>query len=355
MTLTAHKIVKVVGIALFFFFPACGEKAREVHQEITSPTNKTNDIELVFYDEVYTEMSKAYGFYIGQEKYLDVCQQKHPTLLPLIKSARMNFENSFGASISSIDSIFTSNGKRWLSVKKEIGRGIDVASIMENYSYDQIKESIYTIEKRAKGEEIPDPIIGTLLTFNPKYLANPVREMLDGFKKRFNSADNVKAKGLKYQFDVPKSWVAKEGNRPNIVQKFVSQNGHGMDIIMTRVGVIPEITNVSAEDVKQMLESGDAKLMLPKNADFIKGRFVTIDNIPGVSLEYKAQQMYLDKELFSHNIDFYLYYQNKIISINCAVGASKGNESKLDGVFNNYKTLFDFVAGSFVLQNQWEN
>ena len=349
------KFKAVFIVCLFLITITACEKGEQNKKENYIQVDTKKQIELIFYDEVYTEMSKAYGFYVGQTKYLDVCQQKYPTLSPIIKYARMNFEKSFGASISNIDSIFTTNGKRWLSVKKEIGSGIDVASIIENYSYDQIKESISTIDKRAKGEEIPEPIIGTLLTFNPKYLADPVREMLDGFKKRFNSEGNVKAKGLKYQFDVPKSWAAKEGNRPNIVQKFVSQNGHGMDIIMTRVGVIPEISNVSAEDVKQMLESGDAKLMLPKNADFIKGRFVTIDNIPGVALEYKARGSYVDKELFSHNIDFHLYYQNKIVSVSCTVGASKENESKIDGVFNTYKTLFEFVAGSFVLQNQWKN
>jgi len=50
------------------------------------------------------------------------------------------------------------------------------------------------VEERANGE-IPSPIIGTLLTFNPGYLRNPVAEYYDGFTYKYSSLGSEKAKG----------------------------------------------------------------------------------------------------------------------------------------------------------------
>ena len=48
-----------------------------------------------------------------------------------------------------------------------------------------------------------------------------------GFTKVFKTENHPKAKGLDLQINVPISWYAREGKRPNVVQFFNNQNDFG--------------------------------------------------------------------------------------------------------------------------------
>ena len=94
--------------------------------------------------------------------------------------------------------------------------------------------------------------------------------------------------------------------------------------------------------------------MLPKNSQFINGGFIRIDNLPGIYQEYKILQTQIDNELLMHNINYNVYYKNKMIIIQCSVGSTKDEEKNTDSIFMKYKELFKLVAGSLVVQSQWK-
>ena len=52
-------------------------------------------------------------------------------------------------------------------------------------------------------------------------------EFASGNRKKFHTADHPKSKGLKMVLSYPNSWLAEEGDRPNVVQKFFSEGGVG--------------------------------------------------------------------------------------------------------------------------------
>ncbi|HSP87047.1 MAG TPA: hypothetical protein VLN45_02855 [Ignavibacteriaceae bacterium] len=321
-------------------------------KKIDSTSEGISQIEPIINEVVFNEMSQAYGFKVGQDYSLEVISNKYPSLEPQIQIANLKFEKSFESSLLTIDSILSSKGKEWAKIKSQIKDQIKASVNLNNYNSNQMKDFILTVEKRASGE-IPPPIIGTLLSFNPKYLKNPTVEFTDGFKYRFSSKGNEKAKGVDFHFDLPQSFLAKDANRPNIIQKFVSQNGHGLAMIMTLVLMLPEVSNVSDEDIKELAQGDEIKDMLPKGSQFINGGFIKIDNLPGLYQEYKLPQVLLDNELLMHTINYTVYYKDKMISIQCSVGSNKEDEKNTDSVFMKYKELFKLIAGSLVVQSQW--
>lgn len=65
------------------------------------------------------------------------------------------------------------------------------------------------------------------------------RAYIDGQHITFNTEGHPKAKGVNLTLAYPKSWRADEGLRPNIVQKFVSEGGRGLEIMMIITKELP--------------------------------------------------------------------------------------------------------------------
>lgn len=333
---------------------ACRTRGQDEIKKIDITSNTISQIEPIVNEVVINEMSQAYGFNKGQDQILELIKKKYPSLESQIQIAKLKFDKSFGISISIIDSILASKGDEWIKVKNQLNDQIKASVKINDYSFDQVSEFVSSVVKRANGE-IPAPIIGTLLTFNPRYLKDPTLEFTDGFKFRFNSKGNEKAKGLEFHLDLPQSWLAKDANRPNIVQKFISQNGHGSAMIMILVLSSPEFSNLSDKDVKELAQTENMKDMLPQNAQFINGGFIKIDNLPGVFQEFKLQQTQIENELLMHTINFNLYYKDKMISVQCSIVSTKNEEKNTDSIFMKYKELFKLVAGSLFINSQWKN
>ena len=331
---------------------SCKQNEQKI-EKTDSETEEISQIEPIINDVVISEMSQAYGFSEGQNYSLEFIKKKYPELAPQVQIAKLRFKKSFESALLNIDSILLSKGNEWLKIKDQQKAQIKESVNLNNYSINQIKNFISTVEKRADGE-IPVPIIGTLLTFNTRYLKNPELEFTNGFKYRFESPLNEKSKNVDFQLDIPQSWLSKEANRPNIVQKFISQNGHGSSAIIVSVFSLPNDNNVTEEEIKELAESEEMKDMLPTDSKFINGSFIKIDNLPGVCQEFKLLQTQIDKELLMHAIDYKIYYKNKMISIHCSVVASKDEEKKTDSIFLKYRKLFNLVAGSLIVQDQWK-
>lgn len=347
-----HKL-SIICFLFLITFCSCQTKEENKIEKPVQEFETISQIEPIINNTVITEMSQAYGFKIGQDYSLEQIERKYPDLKSQIQIAKLKFEKSFGNSISTIDSILSSKGNEWINIKAQLSDQVKSSVNLSNYNFEQLQDFVSSVESRANGD-IPNPIIGTLLTFNPNYLRNPTYEFTDGFKYRFNSTGNLKAKGVDFHLDLPKSWLAKEGNRPNIVQKFVSQNGHGLVMTLVLVLELPGVNSISEEDVKDLSRSEESKEMLPKNSKFINSGFIKIDGLPGIYQEFKMRQTQIDNEVLMHTINFNVYYKNKMISIQCSVSSTSDEEEDTDSIFNKYKELFKLIAGSLVIQSQWK-
>ena len=315
--------------------------------------------EPVLTNEAARDIGQTYGFIIGQSFSLDAIEQKFADLAPQARIARLQFDSSFASSITNMDAVLTRKGSEWPKIKTETREKIAAALGSQTLTPDSAKSFVETVSKRGKGD-IPSPYIETLLTFHPSYIAKPGRELLDGFKARFTSDGSGKAKGVRFHLDYPKSWSSADGNRPNIVRKFVSQNGRGFEIITVLVKSLPlspgqKLTDKDIEDmVAELATPKELKETLPDGASFVSGGPLRLDARPGFYQKYSLKQQRLDFTFSSIAVSYTVYYQTSIIQIQCQVSSEAKEEQSLEQRFERFEPLFKLVANSFVIQSQWK-
>jgi hypothetical protein len=137
------------------------------------------------------------------------------------------------------------------------------------------------VKKRAEGD-IESPVIEYMLSV--KYLSYPVGEFLEGYRQTFNSDGHKKAQGLKVVLQLPTSWKAKEGNRPHIVQKWVSANGTGLEMMLLDIrdadGYSP-----SDKEIESFVSSGKVKNIVPNGATLINSGTFSLEGRKGYWIE----------------------------------------------------------------------
>lgn len=327
------------------------------HASSADTNDSAND--LVLTDATARDIGQAYGFHLGQNFSLDAIEQKFPELAQQARIAKLQFESSFAASITNMDGVLSHKGGEWGKVKTELRDKIATTLGSQVLTSNSAKDFIETVSKRAKGD-IPSPVIETLLTFHPSYIAKPPREFLDGFKARFTSDGSGKARGVKFHLDFPKSWSSADGNRPNIVRKFVSQNGRGFEMIMVIVKSLPlppgeKLTDKDIEEmVAEVATPSELKKMLPDGARFISGDSLRLDGRPGFYQKYSLKQQQLDFTVSSLAVSYTVYYQTSMIQIQCQVSTESSDEQALKQRFEKFEPLFKLVANSLVIEGQWK-
>lgn len=309
-------------------------------------------------DAVAKNIGKTYGFYIGQSLSLDAIEKTFPEIAPKVQVARLEFDSSFASAITNMDAVLAGKDTTWGQVKRDLQTKLATTFTNQILTPDSAKAFTDTVKKRAKGD-IPSPIVETLLTFHPSFIAKPASEFLEGFKARYTSDGSEKAKGVKFHLDYPKSWSSAEADRPNIVRKFVSQNGSGFEMIMVMVKSLPFPPGQKPSDkeleamVAEVSTATELKQMLPNGATFVAGGPIRIDSRPGFFQEFSLKQQRLDMTFASHAVIYTAYYKTWMIQLHCQVGRDASLEHGLQEHFDKFEPLFKLVASSLVIDSQW--
>lgn len=303
--------------------------------------------------DLMLDMSRTYGYYLGQNYALDNIEKKYPSLKNEIFLVKNEFDLKYLKSIKEIEQFYIKNmsKKQWNDFKSTISNGIK-KQLNTNISYEEALESIKTGKARIKGE-IESPVIETLLMFNPAYQKNPILELSDNFYQNFNTKNHSKAKGVDFSVRVPKSWKSSEGNRPNIIRKFASNNGFIVDdffseYIMFLVFDLPmEVNSLTQQDVNEFCTE------LPENTILRECKKTNLENLPVITQRFKMNMSRLDANMTIELIQYNIFFKNKIIMIQGHVGTmnQKVSEKVLLERFEKFKPVFNYVANSLVIND----
>ena len=267
------------------------------------------------------DMSRTYGYYIGQTHVLDLIEKKYPNLKNDVFLAKNEFDLKYLKSIKEIEQSFLKimTKKQWDEIKVNIKK-----KIVEQLNYDYITQQessnfIQEVKTRATGN-IESPVIETLLMFNPTYQKNPISEFNDKFFQKYNSKDNPKAKGIDFTVKAPKSWKSEEANRPNIVRKIGSNNGYivedkFMENIMLMVFDLPiEVNSLTQQDITDVCNS------IPENSILRECKKTELENLPVVIQRIKMNMSRLENSMTIEVIQYNIYFKNKLVMIQGQVG-----------------------------------
>lgn len=323
-------------LIIFFSFP--------VFSQITDNVKKPK-IERV---------SQAFGYLAGQEYSLNYIKNEFPQLENNVLIAEMAFKSTFGKSKSGMEDYLSNYlGDDKL---KDFNDNL-IAEFEKRMNNQTLTEEIAIIfitdiENRAKGN-ISSPILETLLSF--QYAENPHRELLAGFTTTFKTKGHSKSKNTDWQIRVPKSWRAKEADRPNIIQSFIDDFGDGLHSIMLMVKDIPlsKGTKFSNQEKNEFFTEKEMKNMVPKGAKFISFSKMTLDSNIGGMLEMEQTVSRLDLNLKMRMVQFMFIRGSKIHTLTGTVSTAN-MEDDLALEMEKYLPLFRLVANSIVVNDQYK-
>ena len=287
---------------------------------------------------------RAYGYLNGQKFTLNRIKKEFPTLEIAALKAESEFNLNFkkgGENITShLKELIGKEYQNFESTKLQ-----QIASILgkQNITEDLARQFVSDVNDRAKGK-IESPVKETLLTY--QYIDNPVQEFSSGFVNAYSTKNHSKSKNLEIATKLPLSWSKSEGERPNVVQTFISENGNGTEVIILLIKEFQ--TSGSLQNI--FTESELKKFATGEGAEPISAKEITIDNQKGGQIIFKMEGKRLDNITVVQGIMYVTLFRGKLIFLQCMV--SKDNRN-LNERFKLFLPLFNQVANSIVLMDQY--
>jgi len=311
--------------------------------------------EITLTNDLAKDIGRAYGFYLGQDLSLDKILELYPALSSEVIRARYEFSSNYKSSIEYFDVIMNNySATEWNEIKN--GLHETLKQMMQNnyFTETEARQFINVVRQRAKGN-IDSPVLETFLLFNPKYQQYPEKEFLDGFRNKYESSASGKSQGIRFSIEYPKTWKSEDGNRPHIVQKFVSGRGKGFSIFM--IGIhelsLPTGVMITESDVDEILNPSDLKELLPAGAEIMNYGKLTLEGFPGYWVNYKITRARAKNYVTTESASYFIYYKDKLIEFDGSAAVSVDNIKIDGGGLNKYEKLFDLMINSFVLYNKY--
>lgn len=300
----------------------------------------------------YKRTSEAYGYLLGQEHVLNLIKKEFPQLELNVLKAQMSFNSTFGKTKKGIEIYL----KEYLGKEKyreyEEKLTVEIQKILNNqlFTKDSAIEYILQVESRSKGN-INSTVLETLLSF--EYYDRPQDEFISGFTKIFRTNGHPKSKSTDWQIRIPMSWKAEEADRPNIIQKFISDYGSGNQSIMLVVKELPKNYKLTSAEINLFFSENEIKGMVPEGGKFISFTKIRLDNNIGGMLEFEQISKNFESNVKIRMLSFMFLNRNKLYSLQCTVGSQKIDiDLSLD--MKKFLPLYKLVANTIVVNQSYK-
>jgi len=173
---------------------------------------------------------------------------------------------------------------------------------------------------------------------------------------KYSTKDHPKAKGLDISLEYPKDWEAKEGERPNIIQKFSESFKDGSSVMcLILVKDLPsQVKMFSDEDVaKEMFSEEVIKSMFPGNSQLLEHTQTKYDGQPGALSSFAMVQERSGIQIFSYVLQHAFIYSGRMVSVQCTVGGLASNNENIQSLYKEYLPVFIQIGNSIILHDKW--
>jgi hypothetical protein len=294
------------------------------------------------------DLSRVFGFIYGQEYAISKISETFPEYSNVLLYHQAEFNIQFKTAVEKITKELESAlGSDFNKLKSDLEKRIYEINLPSTHA--EAIAFIDLLENRSKGD-IESPVREILLTY--QFLQNPAREQAAGFSQHYSTAGHPKAKGLTLNFKLPASWHKKEGDRPNIINKFISYNGNEIILFMVRDLGLPSNYKITQDELNEFFVEDELKEMIPGAASFISAKPIKLDGNLGGQIIYSIRGQRLDSYYDTQFVMFTTIHNNQMIMMQCAVHAV--DDENLDHRFRLFFPLFRQVANSMVIVDKYK-
>ena len=297
-----------------------------------------------------TALTKTFGFLMGQQATLSRIQRTYPSMATECEIARTTFNAAFPNVQKRLErELVAAFGNAGFdsfkaSLEDKIKQSLETQKIDESLSADFLN----TVMSRSIGKELDADIWKTMLAAN--YFERPVDEFLDGHVKRFSSDGSGKSLGARFTLKVPISWESADGVRPNVVTKWVSENGNGPNTVMVQVWSMGG-EEVTAQDVREFATPASIKSLIPDIGEVISSKSFVHEGNPAVVMDYRMKVDRVGILRSTRAQSYMIYTKNAAINLTCMTVVAEANNSQVDAKFNPMKPVCLQIANSLTLFN----
>jgi len=142
-----------------------------------------------------------------------------------------------------------------------------------------------------------------------------------------------KAKGVNLKIKHPIGWEVEEGNRPNIIKKFVYKTNSFMIIVKDNITFFSrnEVSELLSDDeyVNEFISEASSFL---DNANVLNHRIITIDKYPTLEFTIKGSKERSGVEMKTIMKSWVILYEDKLVMLQC-MGFNDKEFSTLEGLY----------------------
>lgn len=301
----------------------------------------------------FEELAQTTGFLMAQQDSLERISREFPHMVSDVEEVSLQFSSSFGKASSLIsDELRTILRDEYDHFVEKLQERIRNDGRKVSISPALAASFLTEVRLRARGQ-LPSPVLETLLTY--EYSTSPVEEFQRRYIRSFQTTGHPKADGLDFKVSYPASWRAAEGERPHVVQKFTSRNGHGFEmlIIMVRDMGLPEGYEPTEEELKEVFSESQLKLSAPDNAKVISARPITLENRPAGVLLFDQSGERLDAHVDMRTQMYATVVKGHMVFLQFSVTLDGETNDSLSNRFEKFEPLFRQIANSLVLTGEY--
>lgn len=296
-------------------------------------------------------IAQAYGFILGQEYSLSRIETDFPEMTVRVELARAQFGATFPDIKAKLETQLQSamSEKQFQETTSTLQTRTREFFARQAFTREIAANFFEQVKDRSTGE-IESPVLEYLLAV--KYADHPVDEFSDGFRQLYKTDGTGKSQGIKLKLQLPRSWLGKDGDRPHIAQKWISENGTGLNIIMLIIGDAKGF-NPKKKEIIALVRSGEVKNVAPEGSQFIDAGNFNLENQTGYWMQVAMPIERAGMKMYQDILIYQLFFRGKGISIQCAAAGQADKIAKVSDSLKRTKPLCQQVLNSLVLTQSY--
>jgi hypothetical protein len=176
----------------------------------------------------------------------------------------------------------------------------------------------------------------------------------NGTAPKFSTKGHSKSKGAVFTIKYPPSWKAKEGERPNIVQMFVSESGRGFETAGIVTKLIPPNERLTKADIQATFSPEGLKEFLPSGTKLIRVKTTKIEGEPAGLIEYSARMERAGAEVDSQTLMLVFFQGRTMVSLMFQTSALSSDSAGLSRRFEKFRPIFNLMMNNIVFDDKWK-
>lgn len=298
------------------------------------------------------DLGKTFGFCYGQRLSLIQLRDMYPDLEAAILLAQMQWDNAFKEAEEGVEGRLKAfSPDQWDDTRAKMIAQMEPILTKQNANAtrENAIQFLEVVQQRAKGV-LDSPTREILLSSHPKFVNSPELEVVRGYTGVFSTKGHPKAKGVELTIRPPLSWRQYEADRPNIVQKWISDAGHGKDTFMVQIRKLPALP--TPEEKAEIFTESFAKEMFDQSGKTLSYTTSRLEKTPVGIVHFTQTTERLDLKLDTRGVFYYLVHEDAFIAFQfmCYTGGdAETNEAR----FNKLEPLIKGIVNSLVLPNNY--